>query len=112
MPEQQRQIERRGGGTEPMVHHYPEVRAGVCEWCGIKDDKQPSVVQYKLCPHYSFLNGADLQCSYCDPSKDPNEVIRSHSINVYNSPYNPTEVVVVCDDYECTRKHRERFKVS
>ena len=106
----EKRVERRGGTTAPMVHRYPEVRGGVCEFCGIKDDKQHSTVQYRLCPH--FQNMGELACSYCPAEKDPVEVIRSHTLNVYDSPYNPGEVVVVCDDYECVRKHRERFQVN
>lgn len=107
-----KKIERRGSGTVPYVHHYPEVRGGVCEWCGIVDDKLPSIVQYKVCSHFKFLKGADLQCSYCPDAKDPNEVTRSHTLNVYDSPTHPGEVVVTCDDYECVRKHRSRFQVN
>jgi hypothetical protein len=107
---QTKRIERRGGETVPYVHRYPEVRGGVCEWCGILNDKRPSIEQYRLCSHFNKMG--DLACSYCPMERDPNEVIRSHTLNIYDSPYNPGEVVVVCDDYDCVRKHRARFKVS
>ena len=106
----EKRIERRGSGTVPFVHHYPEVRGGTCEWCGTVNDRMPAITQYKLCSHFKDMG--DLACSYCPAEKDPNEVIRSHTLNVYDSPTNPGEVVVVCDDYECTRKHRARFQVN
>lgn len=110
MPEQKRQIERRGGSTEPLVHHYPEVRGGVCEWCGTVDDRQPAVIQYTLCSHFKGMG--ELQCSYCPQDKDPMEVTRSHTLNVWNSPTNPNEVVVCCSSTECEKKHQDRFRVN
>lgn len=107
-----KRIERRGAGTVPFVHHYPEVRGGVCEWCGIVNDTVPAINQWSLCSHFSPHGITELACSYCPIEKDPSEVIRSHTLNVYDSPTNPGEVVVVCDDYECVRKHRSRFQVN
>lgn len=104
-----RSPERHAGGTTPLVHHYPEIRSGVCEWCGIINDKLPSTEQYKLCPHFNFLRGGELKCSYCPMERDQHEVVRLHKLNVYDSPFNSTELVIVCDDYECTRKHQARF---
>lgn len=103
-------IERRGAETVPFTKMYPQVRGGVCEFCGVIDSNRPSVEQYRLCPHFKEMG--ELQCSYCPASKDPTEVVRSHTLIIHDHPYNPNQVVVVCDDYECSRKHLERFKVS
>ena len=78
-------IERRGNVSVPRTHHYPEVRGGICEWCGVMDSRQDSRVQYTLCDH--FKNFGLLQCSYCDESKDPNDVIYRHTLNIHDHPY-------------------------
>lgn len=103
-------IERTGGVSVPYTHRYPEVRGGICEWCGVKDPNQPSQVQYLLCDH--FKNIGELRCSYCDESKDPNDVIYKHTLNIHDHPDNPNKLVVVCDSYECSEKHLARFKLS
>lgn len=105
-----RTIERQGATSEPYTHHYPEVRAGVCEYCGILDQNVPSQYQYKLCPHFRGMG--DLQCSYCPAHKNPEEVTRSHTLNIHVHPDNPDKVVVVCGSYECSDKHLNRFKVN
>ncbi len=108
-------IERRGNVSVPYTHHYPEVRGGVCEWCGVIDSRQDSRVQYTLCDH--FKNFGLLQCSYCDESKDPNDVIYKHTLNIHDHPYEKDSYgqplkVVVCDSYECSEKHLARFKLN
>ena len=100
-------IERQGVKAEPYVHHYPQVIGGICEYCGVIDQNQPSQVQYKLCPHYS---GMALRCSYCDESKDPDDVIYHSTLNITDSPNLPGVLVVCCDSYTCTVKHRARFQ--
>ncbi len=105
----QKRIERQGSANEPYVHHYPQVRGGVCEHCGVIDPYQPSEMQYKLCPHY---RGQQLQCSYCDATRNPDEVIRRHVLNITDHPTNPDALVVCCDDYRCVNAHHERFKIS
>lgn len=110
----QRHVERQGGVTVPYTRMYPEVRGGICEKCGVLDKYQPSIYQYKLCPHF---RGMTLECSYCDQSKDQNEVIGRSVMRVHDHPYqkdhmgNPT-LVVVCDSYTCSEKHLARFDVS
>lgn len=101
-----KRIERQGLRTEPYTKRYPEVRGGVCEFCGVLDSNVDSKDQYKLCPHF---RGMQLICSYCDGGKNPDEVIYKSKMNTYDSPTNPNELVVVCDSYECVRKHRERY---
>lgn len=108
-PVRNKQIERQGGSIVPMTHRYPEVRGGVCEWCGVLDGNVESVHQYKLCPHY---RGKQLMCSYCPEGKNPDEVIYKHVLNVYDHPVYPDKLVVVCDGTECVKKHRERFEAK
>lgn len=102
-------IERQGERSEPFVHHYPQVRGGICDWCGVLDRNVPSQFQYKLCPHY---RGMQLMCSYCPGTKDPNDVIYKSLVKVMDSPGNPGELIVVCDNFECESKHQKRFQRS
>ena len=106
-PPRQRQVERQGSQSEPFVRRWPQVRVGVCEFCGILDRNTESQYQYKLCPHF---RGMSLQCSYCPDHKDPDEVNAHACLNIYEHPDNPDKLIVVCDSYECTRKHQARFK--
>lgn len=105
----QKQVERQGGSGSHYVVHYPQVRGGVCEYCGVMDPNQPSQYQYKLCPHYRGMN---LGCSYCPQSKDSDDVNYHSTLNITEHPENPDKIVICCDSYECTKKHEERFKVS
>lgn len=102
----QKTVERQGVKSEPYVRHYPQVIGGVCEYCGVIDGNQPSQVQYKLCPHYK---GMQLRCSYCDESKDPDDVIYHSTLNITDHPTSG-ELVVCCDSYTCTGKHQARFQ--
>jgi len=108
-PVKQRRVERQGGAAVPYVHKYPEVRGGICEWCGVLDPNLPSEYQYKLCPHF---RGQQLRCSYCDETRDPDDIVGHHTLHVYDHPTNPDLQVVVCTSYECTRKHEQRFKTT
>lgn len=101
-------IERQGVATEPMVHHYPQVTSGVCEFCGVIDPKQPSTVQYTLCHHFKDLG--ELRCSYCDENRDPSDVIYHETLNITDHPDHPDKIVVVCGSYNCSQKHQARFK--
>ena len=105
----QLRVERAGDQSEPLVHHFPQVRGGVCAWCGVLDPNTPSQYQYKLCPHY---RGQNLRCSYCPPEKDPDEVVRSTKLEVVEHPTQPGVMIVVCSSYECEKKHQERFRIS
>lgn len=100
-----RSIERKGSTSAPMSRMYPQIRGGICEFCGVIDPNQPSIYQYKLCPHW---RGLELQCTYCDAMKNPDEVVRMSIINIYDHP-TTGEYVVVCDSYDCVKAHRERF---
>lgn len=100
-------VERAGAQAEPLVHHFPQVRGGVCEFCGVLDPNVASQYQYKLCPHY---RGQNLRCSYCPVEKDPDEVVRSTKLEVVEHPEKAGVMIVVCSSYECEKKHQERFR--
>lgn len=102
-------VERQGSQTEPVTRRFPQVRGGVCEFCGILDRDVPSQFQYKLCQHF---RGLELRCSYCDETKDPDDVNGHAILNIAAKPGSPNELVVWCNSYECSRKHEARFKVS
>lgn len=103
-------IERQGQKSVPYTEYYPQVRGGICEFCGVIDPNQPSQVQYKLCPHFRALG--ELRCSYCDESKNPEEVVYKSTLNIHGHPDNPNKLVVVCDDFKCSQKHEARFSMS
>lgn len=103
-------IERQGQSSVPVTRYYPKVTGGICEFCGVIDNKQPSEVQYSLCPHFKSIGL--LRCSYCDETRDPVEVIKSAEMNIHGHPDNPERLVVVCDSFECSQKHLARFKLS
>lgn len=113
-----RQNERRGGMTVPYTKMYPLIKGGQCDFCGVMDRNQPAIYQYKLCPHFrGIVPQEGLECSYCDPTKDPNEVIRYSVMKVHDHPYDKDELgrpklVTVCDSYECSTKHGNRFDAS
>ncbi len=105
----QKQLERHGDQSSPTTVFFPQVRGGVCEYCGVLDGAYPSEYQYKLCPHY---RGMQLRCTYCSATKNQDEVINHTVLRVAEHPDNPDKLVVWCDSYECSKKHTERFKVS
>lgn len=105
----QMQIERQGESGSAYSRRFPQVRGGVCEYCGVLDGNVPSQYQYKLCPHY---RGMQLRCSYCPETKDVDEVIYHANLNIAEHPENPNKLVVWCDSFECSKKHLERFKVG
>jgi len=105
----QMRIERQGGAPSPVSRRFPQVRGGICEYCGVMDTNQPSQYQYKLCPHY---RGLQLQCSYCPDSKDPDEIILHAVLNVAEHPDRPNVLITWCDSYECSRKHLQKWSYA
>lgn len=101
------QVERVGGLSSGMTFVFPEVRGGICEYCGVVDPNQPSQYQYKLCPHY---RGKQLACSYCPATKDTDDVINHSVLRVLQHPDKPNTLIVHCDSYECLRKHEQTWK--
>lgn len=108
MPRQMR-VERMGDIASPVTAYYPQVRGGVCEFCGVLDPRLPGAEQYKLCPHY---RGQQLRCTYCPPSANVQEVIAHSVLNVRGHPTDPSALVVFCDSFNCSQKHEQRFKVN
>ena len=105
----QKSIERQGDTSAPYSRRFPQVRGGVCEFCGVLDPSVPSQHQYKLCPHY---RGMQLRCTYCSQTKDTDDIIYHSTLNVAEHPDNPDKLVVWCNSYECSKKHLERFQVG
>lgn len=103
----QLQVERQGARSEPYTRRFPEVRGGICEYCGVIDQNYPSQQQYKLCEHYK---GMQLRCSYCPDSKDPDEVIYHTALKVAEHPDRPGTMIAWCDSYECSSAHLKRFQ--
>ena len=103
-------IERQGSAGVPMTYKLPDVRGGQCEWCGVMDPAQPAEYQYLLCPHYREIGA--LRCSYCEERADPTDVLLHSKMLVYVHPDDPDKLVVLCGQYECTRKHEKRFSPS
>lgn len=106
----QKRLERQGSSSAPMVHHMPEIRGGICEWCGVMDPNVASQYQYQLCPHFRGLG--EMRCSYCPETSDPTEVARRSVLHITDSPNDPSTLIAVCNSYECSRKHLERFRIS
>lgn len=112
-PVQSKQIERQGGTTQPRVRRYPEVRAGVCEFHGTVNPHAPGEKQYLYCPDDGkHPKWGELQCSYCEEYKDPADVIKKSVVNIYDSPFDPNQLIVVCDNFTCVAAHQKRFKVN
>lgn len=102
-------VERQGQGSAQYSERFPQVRGGVCEFCGIQDPLVAAEHQYKMCPHY---RGMMLRCSYCDETKNPDEVAGKSVLNVAKHPDNPSKLVVWCDSFSCSEKHLARFKIG
>lgn len=103
-----KQIERKGSGTYATSVRHPRVIGGVCEFCGIMDKNWEARDQYKLCEHY---RGMQLNCSYhvYPPNQTVDDLIEHEILNIADSPDNPNELVIWCGEFECSRKHIERF---
>ena len=103
-------IERQGSRTVPVTRRWPQVRGGLCEFCGVMDKNFRSEDQYKLCPHFREIG--QLRCSYCDESKNPDDIIYHSVLNIAAHPDNPDKLIVWCNAYTCSQKHEKRFIVS
>ena len=105
----QMSIERDGGMSSPVSRRFPQVRGGVCEFCGILDRNVPSQFQYKLCPHF---RGMQLACSYCPMHADPDDVVYHETLNIAEHPDKPGRLIAWCGKFECSKKHLERFQLA
>jgi hypothetical protein len=94
-----------------MSVRHPRVIGGVCERCGILNSGEDSRDQYKFCEHY---RGMQLNCSYHNykQGQSVEDMITHEILNVADNPFNPNELVVWCGEFECSRKHKERFDPS
>lgn len=106
-PPRQMRVERQGSRSEPYTRRFPQIRGGICEFCGVLDHNVPSIYQYKMCPHY---RGMEARCTYCAETKDPDEVVRISDMNVAEHPDNPNTLIMWCNSYECSKAHNTRFK--
>ena len=106
----QRTIEKQGTRTEPLTHRMPQIRGGICEWCGVKDPNVPSQFQYQLCDHFRGMG--EMKCSYCEESVNPTDVVLRSVLNIQEHPDNPGKLVVWCNSYKCSGKHVARFRVN
>ena len=104
-----KQMGRFASGGFPVSRKWPDVRGGVCEFCGVIDPEQPSQYQYKLCPHY---RGMQLACDYCGGKRDQDDNAYHSTILVHDHPDNPDLLVVRCNAYDCVKAHEQRFKVG
>ena len=98
-----RETVRKGGVQGYTTRVYPKIYGGICEKCGVLDHNQDSTYQYKLCEHY---RGLSLECNYCEPTKDQNEVTRISQLYVYDHPtrrdsQGQPALGVVCDAFTC-----------
>lgn len=103
-------IERQGSFTVPYTRRLPEIRGGLCEFCGVIDPNFPSQFQYQLCPHFRGMG--EMRCSYCDEMKNPTDVVLKSILNIHEHPNDPNKLVVVCDSFTCSDKHIKRFQVN
>lgn len=106
-----RETEKKGGVMQVMTRVYPRVHGGLCEKCGVMDNNMPAEYQYKLCEHFRGLN---LECSYCEPTKDQKEVTRISNLYIYDHPtkkdsYGRPVLGVVCDSFTCTNQFNVEF---
>lgn len=106
-----RETEKKEGRVALYTRVYPAVYGGICEKCGVIDPNQPSTSQYKLCEHYRAMT---LECSYCDATKDQNEVTRLSKLYVYDHPYKKDQhgrpvLGVVCDSFNCQNQFNLEF---
>lgn len=105
----QMQMERQGDYSSAFSRRFPEVRGGVCEYCGVIDGNFPSEEQYKRCEHYK---GMQLRCTYCPSHKNPDDVINHTVLRIAEHPDIPGKLIVWCDSFDCSRAHEQRFKVN
>jgi hypothetical protein len=103
------ELETMDGSGSGYTQSFPQVRGGICEYCGVIDSNYPSEYQYKLCPHY---RGKQLRCMYCPQTKDPDDVINHSVLRVLQHPEHKGRLIVHCNAYECLKKHEQRWKVS
>lgn len=99
-------LTRPGESSELLARSFPNIKGGVCDYCGVIDKNVPGHLQYKLCPHYQ---GMEMKCTFCKETADHTDVIRMSDLIVKEDPYAPGNLVTLCQGYECTRKFRQKY---
>ena len=102
-------VDRKVESGYPGAKKLPTVRGGICEFCGVLDNKVAAHLQFTLCPHYE---GVDLKCTYCPPESDWKHVLSKRKLQIFEFPEGSGNLVVVCDDISCRDKHKKRFQVG
>lgn len=102
-------IGRSGESTTLASRSFPEIRGGICEYCGVINPSYPGDIQYKFCPHYA---GMEMKCSFCKESADHPNVVRMSKMLVREDPYAPGQLVTLCGSYECTKKFEQKYHLT
>ncbi len=92
--------------TEIPAKRWPDIRGGICEFCGIMDSTQPAWDQFKLCPHYKSM---DVRCIYCPVGTDMDDVVKGRTIKVRERLDKPGVLTMWCTDFKCEQAHWTRF---
>lgn len=82
--------------AEPQIPGYtkhPDIRAGVCEFCG---------EHHTVCKHYK---GIDIYCTYCGRR----DIVNNRHLRIFTLHSNPNQLLIVCGDYKCDVAHKDRF---
>lgn len=99
-------VERTGATSAQYTVHWPQIRGGTCEFCGVLDPNTPAQFQYKLCPHF---RGMTARCTYCPESKDPDEIVYHSNMHVAEHPDQPGVLIMWCNSTSCSDAHFKRF---
>jgi len=99
-------VERRVDTGFPEAEKFPNIRGGVCDFCGIVNKSTLSRLQYTECEHYK---GLELKCSYCPPGTDFEDVIEHRMFSVFEYPKGSGSLTICCDDIRCRDSHHKRF---
>lgn len=106
-PSKVMRVERQGSHSEALARRYPQIRGGVCEYCGVLNPNIEAKYQYKLCPHY---RGMEARCTYCPENRDPEEVVYHETLNVMEPVDNPGTLVMWCGSFNCSQAHLKRYR--
>ena len=77
----------------PEADRHPDIRAGICEFCG---------VSYRDCDHYQ---GMKVFCTYCSRA----DIVKERKVTIFSMKDNPHKFIVVCSDWKCRDAHHKRF---
>lgn len=110
-------VEREGESGAISAKKLPNVIAGVCEFCGPGEydhsSPQRMMVDWTVhpetqkgkCQHYK---GITIRCSYCPLNAEWTDNIRHRQHLIFESPWDPTKLIIVCSDMACRDKHVKR----